>query len=276
MKLKLLLASLAVGFAVAPAHAALTTYDTASQGLFDTTVGSKKVETLDGPDFEAGLPPPLYLFGSDPLTNSAADALAKLSGGATVSDLTPQSGGRKPHSGAFYLEGDANAFTIDFAAVSGPVKAFGFWGSDIGDFVNGVGDCVAGDANCTGSDAAVLRLIVKFDTALVLGPNDDLTDCTANGSTLTCDILGGRTNGNTLFWGITSSSGAAIESVTFQNMTANPLARILDGQGFDDFTIGDVDVVIPTPEPGGVALAALALLSAGWVTRRRSAAGRAQ
>jgi hypothetical protein len=266
------------------AQAALTTYvgfgasATSSETSFSGVLvsGSRKIDTLEGidpndtPALINGFPASqVNLFGTSLTAN---DGQAHMTGSGAITSQTPTSGGRAPHSGSLYLEGLQDPFTITFNSA---VKAFGFWGSDIGDFT-GSGDC--GDAaGCAGSGAPVLRMAIQFNQAITLSAADQLNDCSLFAANiLHCNISGGQSNGSQMFWGMTSTSNAAIEKVTFTNLTASPTANILDGQGFDDFTLGDVRVTDTggdpnnrVPEPAALSLVGLALLAAGAQRRRR-------
>jgi hypothetical protein len=201
-----------------------------------------------GSDFAS---PPLV--GETPLElrfDSVGTPFTKLGGIAGTSQITRvSSDGRAAHAGEYYFQGQD--FEITFVDA---VSAFGFWGSDIGDFDG----CPLGDTNC-------LRVGGRGLTVTLLD---------ADGKSLTADpiAIDGSDSGGVLFWGIVDTGGANIAKVVFHDRSGG-----VDIQGFDDFTIGAVDpdfVTDPppnrTPEPGALALAGLALAGASWARRRRS------
>lgn len=278
MKLKNIVVVAGLSLGLAQAHAALTRFGSSDDFNSALKAGTGQMETFEGLDsngdarFETGTPVSgagVRLFGD----NSFTGGLATLSGGGNITQ--DETGGRQPHSQDLFLDGGTDPFTILFDTA---VKAFGFWGSDIGDF-GASGDCDANDPNCTGNPAAVLRILVNLTEAVALGMDDSVSDCTlvnavgGKSSQLACEISGGKTDGNFLFWGLASSSEAAIQSIVFTNLTTTATSGLRDGQGFDDFVIGDIEVDGggggQTPEPGVLALAGLGLLAAGAARRRR-------
>lgn len=113
------------------------------------------------------------------------------------------------------------------------VAAFGFYGVDIGDF------------------------------------NGQVTLTFVGGSSSTINI-GNTVNaagGSVLYFGFIDTDNL-FTSVTFGNTNAG-----VDGFGFDDFTIGTVDQVVPNPAsaPGTLALVGASLLALGAARRRRQA-----
>jgi hypothetical protein len=142
--------------------------------------------------------------------------------------------GRYPISGTNFWEVNAGGGGNFSIAFSTPVAAFGFWGVDIGDF----------------GGTVTLTLTGGGSTTLNVG--------NTQGSS-------GSTDGSVLFYGlIASGAGELFTSITF-NTTI--------GQGdifaFDDMTIGSLQQVRPTPEPGSLALFGLAAALAGAVVRIR-------
>jgi hypothetical protein len=147
-----------------------------------------------------------------------------LSAGGTI--FGAPGAGRFATSGSQYLEVSQSAFNITF---SSPVAAFGFYGTDIGDF------------------------------------NGQLTVTTQNGgSTLytVANTVNGA-NGSLLFWGIIDTANPFI-SVTFGNTAAG-----VDFFGFDDMTIGDIQQVAQTPLPAALPLLIGGIGAMVMVARRR-------
>jgi hypothetical protein len=187
-----------------------------------------------------------WTFSNDSADKVAAD----ISGNASITNASGASaGGRAPVHGSNYLQGGTSSgiFQIDFADA---ITAFGFWGSDIGDFLAD-NNCV-GDA-CTGVGSSVLGISFYLDNVLV-GDEFPLTGSSANASSL--------------FWGFVDS-GSGFDRVVFRNMTIGGLT--VDGQGFDLFMIADARDTPngQVPEPSGLLLAAVALLGLARVSRRR-------
>jgi len=158
-------------------------------------------------------------------------------GSATLIDPTNSSaifsgndgGGRFPVSGSQFLEtGAGSGFTLTF---SSPIAAFGFFGTDVGD----------------------------FGGALSLG----LTDASGNMSTLNVgNTLGSNasTSGSVLYFGFYDLTDT-YKSITFNNAGSGGV----DVFGFDDFSIGSRAQV--TPEPGTILLIASGLLALSLIRR---------
>lgn len=180
----------------------------------------------------------------DSVTSPGTTKGGNLSGTSQI--LSDPSEGRAAHSQVAYWTGVD--FTITFDAA---VSAFGFWGSDIGDFIS----------SCTTAGCKDRGITIELfdDAGAALG---DFW------------VKGDGNNGSVLFWGFvdTATGPARVKSVKIKDVTGS-----LDGQGFDDFMIGQVraDFVPPdtdpnpVPEPGVLALAGLALAAAARVRRRR-------
>lgn len=122
----------------------------------------------------------------------------------------------------------ADAFSIDF---SSPISAFGFYGTDIGDFTG--------------------QLTIRLTDL-----NDSVTDFTV-GNTID------GANGSLLFWGFIDSS------ITYKSILFGNTGGGFDGFGFDDFTIGDIGQIRPVPEPGTLVLLGLGLAGLGFAKRRK-------
>lgn len=137
------------------------------------------------------------------------------------------------------------------------VAAFGFYGIDIGDEgANVVIDLL--DAN--GNVISALSGITS-DMAYTKG-------------------VGGSTDGSVFFFGFVAGAGDALfNGVRFRSTTAST-APVIDGMGFDNFTVAlrseikcDVNCgggPNPAPEPGSIALVAAALLGLRSATRRKA------
>jgi len=129
-------------------------------------------------------------------------------------------------------------FTITFDQA---VQAFGFYGTDIGDF----GGSLTLELYVTGEEAA---------------PSQTLTVFQANTPTASADPAGG----SLLFFGFFDSA-KSYKKVSFVQSSA------FDGFGYDDMVVAaltDVPPPNPTPEPAGLALLGAAFAAAALARRR--------
>jgi hypothetical protein len=179
--------------------------------------------------------------------NGSAGALNATLGGGTfgVVDASFDTGlGRfntTPGGSQWWLATDSFTITFDTA-----ISAFGFYGTDIGDFAGQLTVTLSGSAG---------------DVAFTIPHTVDGAD------------------GSLLFWGVIDPD-AAWTSVSFGNTGGG-----LDGFGFDDMVIGDRCQISAVdcddngngggtvPEPGTLVLASVAALGAFRAGRRRRRAG---
>jgi hypothetical protein len=145
--------------------------------------------------------------------------------------------GRYPVSGSQYYYAGSDNFTIDFSSA---ISAFGFYGTDIGDFGGHL------TLTLTGSNGVTVLTV----------PN-------TLGS-------GGSTSGSNLYWGFYDTTNT-YTSIAFGNDSGGS-----DNFGFDDFSIGALTQVTPisAPEPASWAmmLGGFGLLGATMRARRTALA----
>ena len=182
-------------------------------------------------NFEFGRTPPLDLA----FAGSNGTLVASLLGQGFIENRNAAGRFNASPGGSKWFDAPGN-FAISFAT---PISAFGFYGSDIGDF-NGQVTISLTDIN----DAV---------TTLTVGN-------TVNGN-----------NASLLFWGFIDVVNS-YKSVAFGNT-----AQGFDGFGFDEMVIGDQRQLVdnepnpnpnPIPEPGSLALVGLSLAALS-ATRRR-------
>lgn len=194
-----------------------------TQASFFTHLNDPGTETLDG-----------FAPGTTTVdANFNNGVTATLSGGEIQNT---SSAGRFAISSPNYYSTNTSSFGINF---SSGISAFGFYGTDIGD----------------------------FGGALTL----TLTDAANNVSTLAVPAAEGSggsqpENGSVLYFGFYDSADT-YKSISFNNSSTS------DVFGFDNFTVGTaqqiVPVPVPVPEPAALAVLGTGLLSLGLVRRRR-------
>lgn len=191
---------------------ATPTNSNAAHNSFVANLSGTSTQTFESYAYGTGLPLTVS-FGS------AGDAtLNDPTGGSFISSGN-DGFGRFAISGTKYLEtGAGSGFTITF---SQPISAFGFYGTDVGDF-GGVLSLGLGGTNPT-------SLIVPATVG-----------------------AGGSTSGSALYYGFYDTQNS-YTSISFNNMGSGGV----DVFGFDDFTIGSLAQVTPvaaTPEPSSFLL----------------------
>lgn len=173
------------------------------------------------------------LAATEPLVltfpGSSGSIGATLSGAGQIS-VNALSGRFNTSPGGAQFWEVSGAFQLDFSA---PISAFGFYGTDIGDFTG--------------------QVTVSLWDAVTSA----ITNVTIN------NTINGK-DGSLLFWGFIDS-GATYDRIVFGNTAAGT-----DFFGFDSMTIGDAQQIRnPVPEPATVALLGLGLGGVVAVRRRR-------
>lgn len=161
---------------------------------------------------------------------------ATLTGSAEVMNIGMTCCGRHAHSGTQFIQTDSTNFTVGFSA---PVAAFGFFGSDIGEF---------------GGD--LWLELTKVGGGLV---QIDVPDV----------HLLNFVDASNLFFGLIA--GNADEQFTNVRFF-DSVEESGDVFGFDDMTVGSLGQVCTScnvPEPGSLALAGLALAGLAGIRRRK-------
>lgn len=164
-----------------------------------------------------------------PFTPPAQNINFGVAGTATLNSSSGQTSvynfagaGRFATSGSQYLE--ANGGGDFFVTFSSAVAAFGFYGTDIGDFGNTLS----------------LRFTRTDNTTFTISANNTLNQSDTG-----------------LFFGIIASAGDQFTKVEFLN---NPNGD--DFFGFDDLTVGSLQQVVPLPSAAGLGFVGLAGLAA--------------
>ena len=194
---------------------------TARNNFFAQLIGNS-IEDFEG--LSTGSTPSSLTF-----TGSSGNITATLTGSADI--FTGISGaGRFPTSGSNLLRSDAT-FGATFST---PISAFGFYGTDIGDF------------------AGQLKI-----TLVRAGGNETIDVPHTVGS-------GGAASGSLLFFGVIDTANP-FTGVQFSTNTG------ADVFGFDDMTVGDVgQVQSAIPEPATWAMLIMGFGLVGGALRRRS------
>lgn len=137
--------------------------------------------------------------------------------------------GATPSSGRWW--DTSSTFTIDFSSA---ISAFGFYGTDMGDFNGQV-------------------TVALWDGIEGHAPTELIIDSTINSS-----------NGSLLFWGFYDTA-KAYTRISFGNTNA-----YTDYFGFDDMVVGDLGQIKRVPEPATLMLTSLGLLGLAATRRKQS------
>lgn len=199
-----------------------------ARNAFASNLSGVGTETFESQTFNATAPLNLTFPGSSSSIGALLEGTGRVSNTAdTVNagrfNTTGANGA--PAAGQWWsVEGE---FTVTFSTA---VSAFGFYGTDIGDF-NG-------------------RLTI------------DLTDINDVVTSFVVDHTISGNNASLLFWGFVDS-GNSYKKVTFGNTAPGT-----DFFGFDDMIVGDAGQVVPLPEPSTIALLGACLIGAAAARRR--------
>jgi hypothetical protein len=173
------------------------------------------VNTEDFQSASGSAPIALTFAGSSGTLNATVT-----SGGAVSTDTG--NGRWSISAGANFLEAESSSFVLTFAS---QIAAFGFYGTDIGDFGGALSIELFNGATSLG----------LFEVGNTIGDN-------------------GSTNGSVLFYGLVDTVNT-FNRIVFRNTDTGDIF------GFDNMTIGDVRQVTGTvPVPGSIALLGLGLL----------------
>jgi hypothetical protein len=172
-------------------------------------------------------------YASTPASVSfGAAGTATLSGG-TLASLN-DGAGRFPVSGSQYLNASTSNFSLSF---SNPISAFGFFGTDVGDFGGQL------SLTLTGSNG-VTQIVVPHTIG-----------------------SGGSTSGSDLYFGFDDLTNT-YTSITFDNPST------VDVFAFDNLSIGSLQQVTPSvPEPSTWAMMLLGFAGIGFMAYRRKQNG---
>ena len=150
-------------------------------------------------------------------------------------DTTTGSGSYLTNNTFMYSGSDSETNGAIVVTFEEAVQAFGFYGTDIGDF------------------SATFSIV--------------LTDLNGVQTTLKIDEDGGLVDNSLLFFGFVDSKNS-YKSITFTNLFASTAAN--DGLGIDDLVSGSfADTPNPTPEPLSALLVMAGLAAAGAARRAR-------
>jgi hypothetical protein len=193
-----------------------------------------KTETFTDRTVDASSPLGIFYNGSG--------KTATLTGGGEVAVTSANDAGRfnttsatttQPRSGQWW---DTNASTVTITFDS-PISAFGFYGTDFGDFDGRVSVTLTDRGNSINSSLSILT-------------------CPTTGCTT------GSDNAALIFWGFYDTQNTYTK-IEFSNASSGT-----DYFGFDDMVVGDVGQVSRIPEPATLALAGLGLIGLA-ATRRK-------
>jgi hypothetical protein len=159
---------------------------------------------------------------------------ATLNGGTVATGSN--GAGSYPISASNYLFAGTSSFTVTFDT---PIAAFGFFGTDISDS--------GGSLTLTLIDAANN---ISTVTVPAQQGNCGGTPCSS------------PTSGSVLYYGF-FDTGDTYSSIAFNNSST------VDNFGFDNFSVGSVAQIVPTPEPASAALLGAALVGLSLARLRR-------